>query len=232
MKKSIKLILITILFISCNNREEILDKSKMLGNDYRLFQNTPAWLLAKAVENGDTSKIINEVFKKGIKVDYKEPIFGNTLLMLAIANSNYTSAKTLLNLHSDPNLTDNYRGSSAIIDASENEDPKYLSLVLKYKGNPNAIESAPIKKGDEVRNTALNTAISLSNRNALEKVKLLVDAGANVNYSNGESTQTPLSYSIIAGKMDVLLYLLQKGADYRGIIYKLLMAQMFIFWEH
>jgi uncharacterized lipoprotein NlpE involved in copper resistance len=52
------------LFISCNNRENIVDKENLLGNDYRLFQNTPAWELAKAVQDEDILKIKEEITQK------------------------------------------------------------------------------------------------------------------------------------------------------------------------
>ncbi|WP_262488551.1 hypothetical protein [Flavobacterium omnivorum] len=41
-----------------------------MGNDYRLFQSTPAWTLAKAVEAGDIKKIKEEVLQKKVSVDY------------------------------------------------------------------------------------------------------------------------------------------------------------------
>ena len=55
---------------SCYNQEKPFDKSKLMGNDYRLFQSTPAWTLAKAVEAGDIKKIKEEVLQKKVSVDY------------------------------------------------------------------------------------------------------------------------------------------------------------------
>jgi hypothetical protein len=39
--------LVIFLFIACNNREAIVGKKKLIGYDYRLFQNTPGWELGK-----------------------------------------------------------------------------------------------------------------------------------------------------------------------------------------
>lgn len=41
------------LLLSCSNinRDKPVDKSELSGRDYRLFQNTPAWELAKAVQD-------------------------------------------------------------------------------------------------------------------------------------------------------------------------------------
>lgn len=220
MKKIIAFLFIIFLFITCNNRETKVSDKNLLGNDYRLFQNTPSWELAKAVEDENFSKIKEEITQKKINIDYQEPKFGNTLLMLAINNSQYNVVKTLLDLGANPNLADSYRGESAVICAANNDDPKYLELLLKYKGNPNAIENAPFKKNDEVRQTALLSAISYLDSNSFKKVKLLVDAGANVNYSNGFHTRSPLSEAIIQDKLDVALYLLQNGADSNLMIYE------------
>lgn len=209
------------MFMACNNRERIVDKSQLLGYDYRLFQNTPAWDLAKAVEDEDIAMIVEEVEVKGIDPNFREPKFGSTLLMLSIRNNNYESVKTLLELGADPNLGDHYRGASAMRNAALAESPKYLQLLLSYNGNPNAIETAPTKEGDYSRKTALISAISYIEDRSLEKVKLLVDAGADINYYKENHTSLPLSDAIKFDKMDVALYLLEKGADYNRFMYKM-----------
>ena len=75
-----KLISICLLFCltSCYNQETLVDKSKLMGNDYRLFQSTPAWTLARAVEAGDVKKIKEEVLQKKVSIDYQESRFGQT----------------------------------------------------------------------------------------------------------------------------------------------------------
>lgn len=221
MKKRIIYLAAIFLFISCNNRENIVKKENLLGNDYRLFQNTPAWELAKAVDDEDTIKIREILNNKKVDIDFRESKFGSTLLMLSIINSQYESVKTLLQMGAGPNVPDSYRESSSVIFAADNHDPKYLELILKYNGNPNAIETAPFKEGDEVRETALLAAINLLDPNSLEKVKLLVESGANINYHNLGHTESPLSDAITARKMDVILYLLQKGADYNLMMYEM-----------
>ena len=58
----INFLLITVIFFSsCNSREQTVDKNKLLGNDYRLFQDTPVWGLAKAVSDQDTLEIKKQV---------------------------------------------------------------------------------------------------------------------------------------------------------------------------
>lgn len=220
MKKVI-VIISMILFVNCSNRDTIVDKNDLLGKDYRLFQNTPAWTLAKAVEDEDLNKIREEVIKNKSIINFQEPRFGGSLLMFTIYNNQYKSCEELLKLGANPNLKDNYRGSNAVICAADNEDPKYLKLILSYKGDPNSLETAPTTDGDQARKTPLNVAISY-NRNNLEKVKLLVEAGADINYFNEGPkvyTRLPLADAITVEKADIILYLLQKGADYKKVIY-------------
>lgn len=99
-----------------------------------------------------------------------------------------------------------------------------MQLILKYKGNPNAVETAPVKERDKARKTALLAPISFLDPNSLEKVKLLVEAGADINYSNEGNpayTSLPLGAAFKQDKLDVALYLLQKGADYKKIMYEM-----------
>ena len=217
MKKLISISFLVCL-TSCYNQETLVDKSKLLGMDYRLFQSTPAWNLAKAVKIGDIKKIKEEVIQKKVPVDYLESRFGHTLLMMAIYNGEYESAKTLLVLGANPNLHDTYKGKTPVIIAAGNADPKYLKLLLAYKGDPNSIEnvfSGPKKKINAERNSALTACISpVDGEHDLEKVKLLVEGGADINYTKKGIIQTVFAEALIQGKMDVALYLIEKGADY------------------
>lgn len=225
MRKLIIFLWILCFFISCNNRETKIEKEKLLGNDYRLFQNTAAWELAKAVQDEDIPKIKEEIIQKKININFQEPRFGSTLLMLAIRNNQYQTTKTLLEIGANPNISDSYRGESAVISAAINDDPKYLELILKYKGNPNSLEKAPTKDGDRARSAALNAAISNLDSGSFKKVELLVKAGADVNYhiEGPEIYITlPLSEAISQDEMDIVLYLLQNGADYNLMMYKMI----------
>lgn len=58
---------------------------------------------------------------------------------------------------------------------------------------------------------------------SIEKIKLLLEYGANLDFYNNEAyIELPLSAAIISDKMDVVLYLLQKGANYDLPMYTML----------
>lgn len=220
----ILLIMLSILTLTgCYNREKKVDKTKLLGKDYRLFQDTPSWELAKAVDDEDLELIDKLVTERKIAVDYPEPRFGNTLLMQAIQNNDYKSVKALLALGADPNVGDHDWGSTAMHDAAENPNPKYLKLLLEYHGDPNVVETKPITPGDSVRGTPLHRAIFRSRNGNIDNIKLLVESGADVNFRNYSDTtliDTPLSDALGYEKFAAALYLLEQGARYDGVISK------------
>lgn len=225
MKNTILLVLLFVMN-SCYNQETLVDKSKLNGYDYRLYQSTPAWALAKAVKAEDIEKIKEEVLQKKVPIDLADPKYGSTLLRIAIYNKHYNSVKTLLELGANPNKHDSFTGATPVLAAAKSSDPKYLQLLLVYKGDPNSREyfSDANSTQDEARETALNSCItSMDGYHDLEKVKMLVEAGADINYSKRGMIQSVFGQAILSGKMDVALYLIEKEVDYtKPIAYPML----------
>ena len=191
----------------------------MLGDDFRLYKHTPAWSLAKAVEDEDTTEISKQVLQMHISVDYRDPEYKQTLLMLATRTNKIESVKKLLELGANPNAHNDstkYFGQSAVLLACRFTRPssKILALLLKYGGNPNSTACGVQENGlgeiVPIREFALSAAVFSS----FEKVKLLVDAGANINYATS-TENCAIENCMIFDRMDIMLYLLQKGADYR-----------------
>lgn len=197
---------------------------KLFGSDYRLFSETPVWELAQAVKRGDTAAIRRIAQNNKTVVDYQEPVYGQTLLIVAVANHHYESATALLDVGADPNKHNFSSGSSAIIDAAgiyddQGDNTRFLKLLLSYGGNPNDEETGPRKEGNTTRNTPLQEACfgSIDYGSPIEKVKLLVKAGADVNHKN-EYNLYPLQVALMFDHYDVALYLLNQGAKYDDVI--------------
>lgn len=207
---------------SCNG---ITSEDNLNGNDYALFKNTPVWELAKAVKTENIEEIKRIVREEKVNIDYQEERFGNTLLMLTVVNQHYNSCKTLLELGADPNKHDHYTGSTALIDAAgienyDDDNTRFLKLLLAHGANPNEEETGERKEGNTTRKTPLLVACSDVNQfvSPIEKVKVLVEAGANVNSKN-EFGAFPLREALMHKHYDVVLYLLQKGADYNEMLF-------------
>lgn len=209
------------LLLSCSNinRDKPVDKQDLTGSDYRLFQNTPAWDLAKAVQDEDEKKI-NEIVSKDPKlINYQEPKFGNTLLMLTITNQQLKPFRYLLEKRADVNIHNTFDGTSAIIEAcgSKYYDIQFVKILIQNGANVNDIETGERKKGNSTRATPL---IEASKSGLMDLVKFLVSKGADVNYQN-EFGQSAFSESIMQKRYEISYYLLENGADYeRPIFYR------------
>ena len=156
-------------------------------------------------------------------INYQEPTFGHSLLMMTVINQQYKICEKLLKLGANPNLHDYYSGTSAIIDASRinndfGDNTKFIKLLLKYGANPSDVEMGARKDGNSVRNTPLMaTSNAIYTQSPVDKVKVLVEAGANINYID-EYGNSILKDALMLNNLDVVYYLLQKGADYSGIM--------------
>ncbi|RAJ06726.1 ankyrin repeat protein [Chitinophaga skermanii] len=218
MKNNFEIFLLVIVtfFISCNNnieRDKVVNKKTLLYGDYRIFQNTPAWELAKAVEDGNIYEIKQIVSKDTSLLNFQEAKFGATLLMMTVINQQWKSFNELLNLGADVNLHDTYDGSSALIKACyrKNYDIKFAKQLIKAGANVNDVEVGERREGNKTRMTPLIIASKSGN---VEIVKLLLANGANVNFMN-EYHRTALTESVILKRYDVVLLLLENGADYK-----------------
>jgi ankyrin repeat protein len=184
----------------------------MLGNDYDLFRNTPIADLAQAVGDQDSSKIEQLSKKLSDNINYQEPKFGQTLLIVSTQNENLLACKILLKNGANPNTHDSYDGTSAVIQISGTYDSQnseeILQLLLSYGANPNDVEVGDRREGNYQRNSPLLSAAGRS----LKKVKILVAAGADINYVN-EFGESALERALVLDKLDIVLYLIEGGAN-------------------
>lgn len=221
MKAMIIQLVFTCLLLSCSNinREKTVDISELSSMDYRLFQNTPAWELAKAVQDEDTGKIDKIVVENPRIINYQDFKYGNTLLMLTIMNQQLKSFKALLRRGEDVNTHNTFDGTSPLIEAcaSKYYNIIFAQILIEYGSNVNDIEIGKRRQGNSTRLTPL---IASSKTGNLDMVRFLVSKGADVNYQN-EFGQSALSESVMLSEYKVAYYLLQNGADYnRPIFYR------------
>lgn len=219
MKAIVRLLVITCLLLSCSssNREKSVDRAELSNIDYRVFQNTPAWQLAKAVQDEDTEEIDKIVSENPRIINYQDSKYGNTLLMLTIMNQQLKSFNTLLKNGAEVNTHNTYDGTSPFIEACSS---KYYNLIfaktlIEYGANINDIETGKRRTGNSTRLTPLIAASETGN---LDLVKFLVMKGADINYQN-EFGQSALSASVMVSNYEIVYYLLCNGADYNNPIF-------------
>lgn len=211
----IGLILFTILIGIVSNREIIVDKEKLLGDDYRLFQQSPAWDLAKAVEDEDEDKV-KEILKKNPKlINYRESKWGMTLLMVATERQQMKAFKILLDNGADVSIHERLSGLSALHSATQNRNIEFVEMLLKHGANPNDVSGPP----SEANKGYVTTPLICSAANGrIDMMKLLLKSGALINMAVGRYKWTPLHEAVVQDQLEAILFLLENGADYKSPI--------------
>lgn len=188
------------------------------GFDFKLFDSTPVSQLSKAVERQDIKSIEQILSDTTIKVDYQEPKFGHTLLMLAVANGKYESVKCLLEHGASPNLrvTSDINDNCMIIGAKYGSCPDTLiyDLLLQYGGDINTIQRI-----DKTNSPNPSLVISTPLIEAIgswcdEMVYYLLRHGANPNLYTQHEGYGAISEALILDQLDIASYLIH----YKGIV--------------
>jgi ankyrin repeat protein len=172
------------------------------ASDY--FADTEVRDLARAASDGDTAGV-GRLIANGVGVNSRGK-GGVTPLNWALARQSKDGVLCLLQHGANPNLQMD-DGTSAVSYAAMHEDIWYLKTVLEHGGDPNL--------ENKIRSfTPICYSITSSDvaKPRLEQVKLLIRAGANLNWQdrNGE---TPLSVAADANRYDMVYLMLEAGAD-------------------
>ena len=178
--------MLSSLLLSGCATDLLRDMSKKDGEyriiSVRIYQNTPAWELAKAVRDQNTNKIAKIAKENPELLNYQDPKYGATLLYWAVGVEKYKSAEALLKVGADPDIICTYMGETplfcaagfSLVDNKAKTDPKYVILLLQYGADPDIGYTGKYK---EIGYTPLMNSIGCG----IEKTKALVEAGANIN---------------------------------------------------
>lgn len=207
---------VLMFLTSCSNADRIVDKSKLRPGDYRLFQGTPVWMLAKSAYNDDMAAVKKILAEKPDLANVQDSVYGNTLLMLAIINQDYDLFKLLIDNGAEINYHNKFGGVSPLIEACsyrENNPIFVKDLVENGACVNDTTHSLPMAQASPLMVAAGCGNISIA--------RYLLELGADINYKNNIGT-TVLGESILTKKYDVALVLLNNGADFSSPIYNTL----------
>ena len=185
-------------------------KQKLTAFDLAIFKDTPVWAVAQAVDFEDTRQI-NKLLEDASDsiIDYREPYFSMTLLHWAVFNRRYNACEMLLEMGADPNIRI-YNGETALVEAAGiRETSDYLRLLLQHGGEVNTLV-------DTTANRSLKTPLFAAAGSRLESVKILVEAGADIDYRPHQMHSVWL-YASIKDRIDIMSYLIiEKCASFDG----------------
>lgn len=195
--------LVLIILTGCN-----FTPSRLTGDNIRLWKDTPAWSLAKAVRDGDTVRLKKILAKGKVSVDYREPTYGQSLLHWAIWCNKADMVEFLLKQGADINLRDYWSSESPIILACSYPeiDAKIVRILLVNGANPNdhASENDSVFEG---RIRSYDTPLIEAARDNLEKTKMLIEAGADPTYC-WKPGKNALNEAAIQHQFEIVEYLL------------------------
>lgn len=158
-------------------------------HDIRIYKDTPAWKLAKAVSKENTNEIKKIIIKEPELLNYQDPTYGATLLYWSVGKDYYESAKQLLELGADPNIQTTYLIETPLYlacgylwhDSDFNQDPKFVKLLLEHGADPD-IPFRGYARNDMNSVTPVGEAPLMSSVNTgIEKTQALIDAGCDIN---------------------------------------------------
>lgn len=158
-----------------------------------------------AVDDNDAEAIARYAAAGG-NLDCKD-FWGNTPLMDAFDNGHAISYKSLLEAGADPNISMSEKRTLPAWAAGRKDDTTWLRLALQHGGDPNLLSFA---RGSKHMITPLDFGTS---NGTVEHAKLLIDHGADVNQRT-PTKQTPLNNAMILSRFEIVLLLLESGADY------------------
>ena len=219
--KYILLTAFAILFAfmaSCIDKNRIVDKKRIAPGDYRQFQGTPVWPLAKAAWEEDMDRMRDILDRSPELMEVKDSLYGNTVLMMAITHQQYKPFMELLERGADVNYHNKLNGFSPILEASSYKDNKsiFVEKLLEHGADINDRRELSFAENGERGGTALMFAANCGN---FKIVKLLIDNGADINYIDDYNKATALGMSIWTNQYEIAYYLLSKGAEFKEPIY-------------
>ncbi|MDZ4725859.1 MAG: hypothetical protein SH817_06870 [Leptospira sp.] len=177
------------------------EKLRFPANDVRVFQKSPVWELAKAIFFYDFVKVklLSDKYKSAL--DTPDPYLGNSLLIFSIRTENEEAVRILLESGANPNFKSPFSHRTPMQNAAKSTI-RILRMVAEKGGDPNY--------GTEKSPSAMVEAHSL------EHLKIMLSGSGDMHMKNEFGGSLLLSTYLLYDKLDIVLYLLHAGVDFRG----------------
>jgi len=174
---------------------DVNSRSKETGRD----------VLMDALYSETISKdVISKIIDKGANINYIDPKNGGNALMSACKRDFFDIAKKIVDKGGSVNLI-------------SQTGPTPLSCASEKNSCSTELMEFLIKKGAKINPTnkyGRTPLIEAASSNCIEKVKYLVEKGANINQkSDGAGGVSPLSEALWKTNFEIIKYLVDNGAD-------------------
>jgi ankyrin repeat protein len=180
-----------------------------------LFHYPQVVALARAATSGDVDAI-DRLLEQGVDINARG-YRGITVLLATLEAENKEGFQALLERGADPNLLTSY-GASVVHFAADHPDPWWLEITLRHHGDPNLVNAGSPYVPNQTPLFYAITRSDLSETKAVRtaKVRLLIEAGANVNHRDARDVD-PLGEAALAihCNYEVVWLLLEAGADFQ-----------------
>nr|MDO8110325.1 ankyrin repeat domain-containing protein [Candidatus Sigynarchaeota archaeon] len=163
-------------------------------------------------------KIAELLIARGLDVNSRDYKGEETAVMGAMKQKHYDVVKVLLEHGADPDVKDMWDGSllrQAVAAGKKNLVKIILEILTEKKALPKNMGKIASKKSAESRPNSKNTGalVEAAEKGDLAIVKMLHEAGVDINENTGGREGSPLMKAAAFGKVEVIKYLLDNGAD-------------------
>ncbi|MBI3395869.1 MAG: ankyrin repeat domain-containing protein, partial [Spirochaetia bacterium] len=170
--------------------------------------------LYAAAWHGKT-KITETLLAQGLPVDSVNYNGEENAVIAAMAHQHYDTVKLLLLHGADPDSKERFEGS-LLKQAVKSGDPSLVQLILEKRRGKHRPDTHP-QTGVDVSQSG-GALVTAAEKGDLPMVRLLVESGIAVDDPDahdawGSKHETPLMKAAAFGKIDVIRYLIEHGAD-------------------
>lgn len=212
--------------------QEALDSGADPNPESRMFSPFSVTPLIVAARSGDL-KIVRMLVEAGADVNHASREMTRTPLTVA-AREGHTEVARVLSRHGARQDATDWMGTTALEaaawschpatvrllleDASANQSRINLNGALRYAAGINATETGKRRGKIDKRSGVKESGVAgggpaQTAGESVAIVRMLLEAGADVNGSTGSTKVTPLMAAADAGNAEILQILLQTGAD-------------------
>ena len=187
------------LCTGCNAGNSLMENYNVDADNKKLIGK-----LGKSLASNDLNEAKNFIKDENFNINMPDKD-GRTLLIASIMSENYAITEKLLKLGANPNfLHDTYKSKSAMGWAAAYKDDSYLKLLLQYDGDVNLLNEKQRPYPYPIYN-----AIAV---NSMGNLRFLIENGANTDVVD-KTGLTPIMLASTAGKWEMIMMMLEAGAD-------------------